>query len=100
MSRRAAALVITFLSSGALFAENKLWYAQPAKTWVEALPIGNGRLGGMIFGGVETEHVQLNEDTIWAGEKRDRINPKGAASLTESAQAPDGRQRQGSRGAC
>ncbi|HVW87220.1 MAG TPA: glycoside hydrolase family 95 protein, partial [Bryobacteraceae bacterium] len=53
----------------------KLWYRQPAAKWTEALPIGNGRLGAMVFGGVEEEHLQLNENTIWAGEKRDRVNP-------------------------
>ena len=60
-----------------------LWYRQPATRWVEALPVGNGRLGGMIFGGVDAEHIQLNEDTVWAGEKRDRINPDALKSLPE-----------------
>lgn len=52
-----------------------LWYRQPAAEWVEALPIGNGRLGGMVFGTVEQERIQLNEDTVWAGpiENRDRV---------------------------
>src|SRR5882724_8500377 len=45
----------------------ELWYRQPAKEWVEALPVGNGRLGAMVFGGVATEAIQLNEDTVWAG---------------------------------
>ncbi|WRQ87312.1 glycoside hydrolase family 95 protein [Actomonas aquatica] len=45
----------------------KLWYDEPASKWVEALPIGNGRLGGMVFGGVEMERIQLNEDTLWGG---------------------------------
>jgi alpha-L-fucosidase 2 len=67
---------------------NLLWYRQPAATWNEALPIGNGRLGGMVFGGVKAERIQLNEDTIWAGEKRDRLNsqsvgPEGARNLAE-----------------
>lgn len=44
--------------------ELRLWYRQPAPDWNEALPIGNGRLGAMIFGGVETEHLQLNENTL------------------------------------
>ena len=44
-----------------------LWYRQPAAEWFEALPIGNGHFGGMVFGGVFTEHVQLNEDTLWSG---------------------------------
>lgn len=45
----------------------KLWYSEAAKEWVEALPIGNGRLGGMVFGGIEKELIQLNEDTLWSG---------------------------------
>ena len=44
-----------------------LWYRQPAEAWTEALPIGNGRLGAMIFGGIARERVQLNEDTLYAG---------------------------------
>ena len=44
-----------------------LWYRQPAAEWVEALPVGNGRLGAMVFGGVRTERIQLNEDTVWSG---------------------------------
>ena len=62
---------------------NLLWYRQPATKWNEALPIGNGRLGAMVFGGVESERIQLNEDSIWAGEKRDRNNPEGAKNLAE-----------------
>src|SRR5262249_9071504 len=62
---------------------NVLWYRQPAASWTEALPIGNGRLGAMIFGSVGSERIQLNEDTIWAGERRDRNNPEGAKNLAE-----------------
>jgi alpha-L-fucosidase 2 len=62
---------------------NLLWYRQPATQWNEALPVGNGRMGAMVFGSVQTERLQLNEDTIWAGEKRDRNNPEGAKNLTE-----------------
>jgi alpha-L-fucosidase 2 len=60
-----------------------LWYRQPAANWNEALPIGNGRLAAMVFGGIESERIQLNEETIWAGEKRDRSNPEGARHLDE-----------------
>jgi alpha-L-fucosidase 2 len=60
-----------------------LWYRAPASTWNEALPIGSGRLGAMIFGGTSKERVQLNEDTVWAGEKRDRINPAAAGAIPE-----------------
>ena len=45
----------------------KLWYEQPAEKWTEALPVGNGRLGAMVFGGIASERIQLNEDTLWAG---------------------------------
>ncbi len=60
-----------------------LWYRHHAQRWGDALPIGNGRLGGMVFGGVAKERIQLNEDTIWNGKKRDRINPEALKSLPE-----------------
>lgn len=56
-------------------ANKRLWYKQPANEWNEALPIGNGRLGGMVFGRIRQERVQLNEDSVWYGGPRDRINP-------------------------
>lgn len=52
-----------------------LWYEQPAVEWEEALPIGNGRLGAMVYGGTETEQLQVNEESIWYGGKAERINP-------------------------
>jgi alpha-L-fucosidase 2 len=61
-----------------------LWYDEAAGTdWLRALPIGNGRLGAMVFGNVDTERLQLNEDTIWAGGPYDQSNPRGAAALAE-----------------
>lgn len=63
-----------------------LWYQQPAKQWVEALPIGNGRLGGMVFGGVEEEVIQLNDDSLWAGGPKDRCNPKALEALPKVRQ--------------
>ncbi len=53
----------------------RLWYRQPAQTWVEAMPIGNGRLGGMVFGGITHEKIALNDDTFWSGKPRDGIHP-------------------------
>lgn len=53
----------------------KLQYNAPAVYWTEALPVGNGRLGAMIFGGVENERIQLNEDTLWSGYPKDDSNP-------------------------
>src|SRR5258705_9993752 len=52
-----------------------LWYRQPAELWVEALPVGNGRLGAMVFGGVAHERIQFNEHTVWTGEPRNYAHP-------------------------
>lgn len=60
-----------------------LWYRQPAKVWTEALPIGNGRLGAMIFGGIEGERIQLNGDTLWGGSPYNPNNPEALAALPE-----------------
>ncbi|HKP68530.1 MAG TPA: glycoside hydrolase family 95 protein [Pyrinomonadaceae bacterium] len=60
-----------------------LWYRRPATVWTEALPIGNGRLGAMIFGGIEGERIQFNEDTLWAGGPYDPSNPDALAALPE-----------------
>ena len=60
-----------------------LWYRQPAREWVEALPIGNGRLGAMVFGGIAQERLQLNEDSLWDGYRRDTTNPAALAALPE-----------------
>ena len=62
---------------------NVLWYKQPAKVWEEALPIGNGKLGAMIFGGVADERIQLNESTLWDGFPQDATNPKALGALPE-----------------
>jgi alpha-L-fucosidase 2 len=59
----------------------KLWYSQPAVNWNAALPLGNGRLGAMVFGGVPEEVLQLNEDTLWSGYPRDTGNPKALEAL-------------------
>ncbi len=62
----------------------KIWFTRPATNWErEAFPIGNGRLGAMIFGGVENEHLQLNEDTLWSGGPRDTTNPDALKALPE-----------------
>ncbi len=58
-----------------------LWYANPAAKWEEALPIGNGRIGGMVFGGIGCEHMQVNEDTVWYGGPMDRNNPSAREKL-------------------
>ncbi len=58
-----------------------LWYDSPADEWVQALPIGSGRLGAMVFGGIANERIQLNEDTFFAGSPYDSSNPKAREAL-------------------
>jgi len=64
----------------------RLWYEQPAEEWTEALPIGNGRLGAMVFGGVENERIQFNEETLWTGAPKDYAHPKAYESLEKIRQ--------------
>ncbi|MGO8764664.1 MAG: glycosyl hydrolase family 95 catalytic domain-containing protein [Limisphaerales bacterium] len=72
-----------------------LWYRQPATQWLEALPIGNGRIGAMVFGGINEEWLQLNEDTLWGGGPYDPVNPQGKAALPQVRQLVfDGKYRQ------
>lgn len=63
--------------------ENRLWYKQPASVWEEALPLGNGKLGAMVFGDTQQERIALNEDSVWYGGPRDRNNPDALANLGE-----------------
>ena len=60
----------------------KLWYQKPAEVWEEALPLGNGRLGAMVYGNPLVERIQLNEDSIWYGGPRDRNNPHALENLS------------------
>lgn len=61
----------------------QLWYGRAARQWVEALPIGNGRLGGMVFGGVGLDRLALNDDTLWSGGPSEWNNPGARAALDE-----------------
>ncbi|HEX3024234.1 MAG TPA: glycoside hydrolase family 95 protein [Chitinophagaceae bacterium] len=66
----------------------KLWYNKPAKNWVEALPIGNGKIGAMVFGGMEEELIQLNESTLWSGGPVPKtINPTAFQYLSQAREA-------------
>jgi alpha-L-fucosidase 2 len=64
-------------------AQPAIQFNRPAGEWTEALPIGNGRLGAMVFGGASDERLQLNDDRVWAGSKIDRLNPNAAHALPE-----------------
>ncbi|OCT11362.1 alpha-L-fucosidase [Paenibacillus pectinilyticus] len=63
--------------------ELKLWYRQPAEQWVNALPIGNGKLGAMVFGRVEQERIQINEDSLWYGGPKKREQPDAHKHLAD-----------------
>lgn len=60
-----------------------LWYRSPATDFDHALPVGNGRIGGMLFGDPEHEVIKLNEDSVWSGGKRERNNPDAYEGLLE-----------------
>ncbi len=82
LMRRAAFSAISFTALISVRAEISapktaftLWYRQPAKQWVEALPVGNGRLGAMVFGGIVKERIQFNESTVWNGEPHEYQHP-------------------------
>ena len=83
--KRLALILSLFLclSFTPIRAQYRLWYDQPAMTWTQALPIGNGVMGGMVFGMPAVEHIQLNEETIWAGQPNNIINPNAKAALSE-----------------
>ena len=66
--------------------QHRLWYNQPAQTWTQALPIGNGVMGGMVFGTPAVEHIQINEETIWAGQPNNVVNPNAKKALPEVRQ--------------
>jgi alpha-L-fucosidase 2 len=61
----------------------RLWYTEPAKEWTQALPIGNGRLGGMVFGDHAAERIQVNEESVWNGGYRSRLNQNAAETVTQ-----------------
>ncbi len=77
-------LLIIAIPASVSAADPVLWYQHPAQRWGDALPVGNGRLGGMVFGGIATERIQLNEDTIWNGKNGGiRLNPNALKTLPE-----------------
>lgn len=63
--------------------ESMLWYNNAAENFNSALPVGNGRIGGMVYGRTEHELIQLNEDSVWSGGKRNRNNPDAPEGLKE-----------------
>ena len=83
-----AIVLFGFITSLVAQENERLWYNQPAKEWTEALPVGNGRLGAMIFGGVHEELIQLNESTLWSGGPvKKNINPEAPEYLPQIREA-------------
>lgn len=79
MKKNAKLIVLSALAAVSMSTnaqEHKLWYDKPAQVWTEALPLGNGRLGAMVYGNPATEQIQLNEETIWAGQPNNNANPE------------------------
>ena len=81
-------LLVTILLSGtailsAQAQQHKLWYSQPARHWLEALPVGNSHLGAMVYGKTDTEEIQLNEETFWSGSPHNNNSPEAKALLQE-----------------
>ena len=77
--------IAAFAASASGPADNGLTlrYDRPADYWLEALPLGNGRLGAMVYGGIASDTIQINEDTFWAGSPYNNINPNAKAHLQE-----------------
>jgi len=87
--------LITWGANEAYGQDLKLWYQEPAKTWTEALPIGNGKLGAMIFGGIEEDRIQFNESSLWTGEPRNYNQPGAKDYLAEIRKLlSDGKQQE------
>jgi len=68
-------LSLLFICNSIIAQDLKLWYNKPASKWTDALPIGNGRIGAMIFGGIDEDRIQFNEETLWTGEPRRYSRP-------------------------
>lgn len=84
-----------FISANETSSQLKLWYNKPAQKWTEALPIGNGRLGAMIFGGVENDRIQFNEETLWTGAPNDYAHKGASKYLVQIRQLlADGKQKE------
>ena len=84
MNRLLITILFSVLTTMAAQAQqHKLWYSQPARHWLEALPVGNSHLGAMVYGKTDTEEIQLNEETFWSGSPHDNNSPEAKAHLQE-----------------
>jgi alpha-L-fucosidase 2 len=83
MKKLLTTMAVCLLALTATAQEHKLWYDQPAKKWLKALPVGNSHLGAMVYGGVKTEEIQLNEETFWSGSPHNNNSPEAREHLQE-----------------
>jgi alpha-L-fucosidase 2 len=74
-------------AAGRLRGQSRLWYQHEAREWTEALPLGNGRIGAMVFGGPDEELIQLNEDTLWTYQPRETVNREALRYLESAREA-------------
>jgi len=84
MRKKLSTLLLLLLAVAAAGAQNhRLWYARPASHWLEALPVGNSHLGAMVYGGTDTEEIQLNEETFWSGSPHNNNSKESLSALPE-----------------
>ena len=83
MKRILFSIAVLTVVMTAMAQQHKLWYAQPATHWLEALPVGNSHLGAMIYGGTDTEEIQLNEETFWSGSPHNNNSTESLEYLPE-----------------
>src|SRR5437762_4657140 len=84
--KRVVLLILFSVSGVARAGDPVLWYEQPATKWEEALPVGSGRLGAMVFGGTAEERIQFNEDTLWTGKPHDYVRDGAGDHLAKIRQ--------------
>lgn len=80
----AAMLAFPWLAKASIVpGQMQLWYTKPTVEWTEALPLGNGRLSAMVFGGVTDDRIQINEGTLWGGKPHDYVNSQAGEHLAK-----------------
>ena len=83
MKKVSFVFLLALMCISAIAQNQRLWYAKPASHWLEALPVGNSHMGAMVYGGTDTEEIQLNEETFWSGSPHDNNSHESLAALPE-----------------
>ena len=83
MKKVSFVFLLALMCIPAIAQDQRLWYAKPASRWLEALPVGNSHMGAMVYGGTDTEEIQLNEETFWSGSPHDNNSHESLAALPE-----------------